>query len=151
MLQEKGAPKQADILWFFTSSELWCSMCYTGERDIWTIPRSRLISWLGEKIKAGQLTWCEGQGWVWHTPLTYIYGRKWTLGRSKLITWHSSPVCPISLSLVWNVVEETTRIYAGLFGNTLSKFNSELNGKKTFETSQKQCLLWEQVSNFTFC
>ena len=24
---------------------------------------------------------------------------------------------PLSLSLVWNLVEETTRIYAGLFGN----------------------------------
>ena len=79
------------------------------------------------KVKAGHLTWSKGQGWsadmVWRSrlsmtyPLTSKCGRKWTLGKSRLITWPSSPVCPISLSLVWNLVKETARIYAGLFGN----------------------------------
>ena len=67
---------------------------------IWTIPRSRLISWFRGKVKAGQLTWCQVHGWAWHTSLTFMYGRKWTLERSRLITWPSLPVCPISLSLV---------------------------------------------------
>ena len=62
---------------------------------IWTIRRSRLISWLSVKVKADQLTQCEGQGWAWHTPLTSIYGRKWTLGRLRLITQPSLSVCPI--------------------------------------------------------
>ena len=47
------------------------------------------------KVKADQLTWCEGQGLAWHTPLTSINGNKWTLGRSRLITWPSWPVCPV--------------------------------------------------------
>ena len=48
------------------------------------------------KVKADQLTQREGQGWsadmvcrsrlsMTH-PSTSIYGRKWTLGRSRLIT-----------------------------------------------------------------
>ena len=69
---------------------------------IWTIARSRLINWLGGKVKAGQLTWCEGQGWTWHIPLTSIDGRKWTLGKSRLITWPFWPVCPIPS--VWSQV-----------------------------------------------
>ena len=102
---------------------VYSSLCYIKScikiiiYHIWTIPRSRLISWLRGKVKTDQLTWCEGQGWTWHTLLTPIYGRKWTLGRSRLNTWPSSPKCSTSLSLVWNLVEETTTIYAGLFGN----------------------------------
>ena len=64
-----------------------CAWHTTLIYHIWTIPRSRLISWLRRKVKIGQLTWCEGQGWAWHTPLISIYARKWALWRSRLITW----------------------------------------------------------------
>ena len=41
-------------------------------------------------------------GWACHTPLISIYGRKWTLGRSRLVTWHSLPVYPIPS--VWSQI-----------------------------------------------
>ena len=54
---------------------------------------------------------------AWHTPLIYHIWKKMDIWRSRLTTWHSLPVCPIALSLIWNLVEKTSRIYAGLFGN----------------------------------
>ena len=51
---------------------------------IWTITRSRLISWLRGKVKADIGWWSKLS--MTH-PLTSIYGNKWALGRSRLITW----------------------------------------------------------------
>ena len=55
---------------------------------------------------------------IWSLRVIYtIHGKKWALGRSRLITWPSSPVCPHHS--VWSEIWQY--IY--------SKFNSELNGK----------------------
>ena len=73
---------------------LWEYMCMTHSLHIPYMDN--------HKVKADQLTQREGQGWAWHTPLTSIYGNKWTLGRSRLITWPSWPVC--SVPSVWSKV-----------------------------------------------
>ena len=82
--------------------DLWEYMCMTNPLNIPYMdnPKAKADQLTWREVQAGQLTWCEGEGWAWHTILISIYGRKCTLGRSRLITWPSLPVCPIHLSLV---------------------------------------------------
>ena len=104
-----------------------------------------------QKVKADQLTQFEGQSWACHTSLISIYRRKWTLGRSRLITWPSLPLCPVPS--VWSQIWKWKHLKSML--NFLAMYilqNSfKIKWKKHFFIIQlKQCLLWTQVSNFTF-
>ena len=77
------------------------------------------------------------------------YGKKWTLGRSRLISWPSSFLaCPVPS--VWSQIwkrKHQDAVLSFLAIDSIYFLNSKLNGK-VLRIDLKQCLLWGQVSNF---
>ena len=109
----------------------------------WTITRSRMISWLRGNVKAGHLTWCEGQGWEWHTLIIHIW-KKMDIRKVKVDHQTILACLPWALSLVSSCEWDAPKICAKHFNNMyFIKFNSKLNDK-TFGIKEKQWILWEQ-------
>ena len=95
--------------------------------------RPRLIHWHGLKAKA-----------------ISIYGRNWIFWRSSMVTWPSLAVCPQPSVWSENLMEQH-QICDSLFGKPFISFLIKFKMGKTSGFRRKQCLLWPQVSNFTFC
>ena len=77
------------------------------------------------------------------TPQIFHIWQKMDIWRSRIVTWPSLPVCPIALSLVWNLDWETSNLCQFIWQAIYFKFILKRN-EKMYGNRGKQCLLWAQ-------
>ena len=68
--------------------------------------------------------------YVHDTPPKYtIYSRKWTFWRSRMATWPSLCVCPVAISVVWDLEGEISNIYSVYLACYIFQNYLKSNGK----------------------